>query len=31
VTRAELGDRPLTPGLQNVIEKAFILRGRNQS
>jgi hypothetical protein len=31
VNRAELGDRPLTPGLQAVIEKAFVLRGRNRS
>jgi len=31
VNRAELTDRPLTPGLQAVIEKAFTLRDRNGS
>ena len=31
VGRAELSGRALTPGLQPVIEKAFVLRDRNES
>jgi 8-oxo-dGTP diphosphatase len=31
VSRAELNERPLTPGLESVIDKAFSLRDENRS